>query len=197
MRLVLLLAILALPGHLLEVPHVLQAPHVVFVIGESEYDTATTLPDFAAAELETRGVRSTFVLADENDFSGIEALESADIVVLSVRRRTPPQDQLAVIRSYLKRGKPLVALRTSSHAFALRSGAPPEGHKHERLKSGSSRTSVCRQASDSHHGKRVTRHSFRSSSGIASRAFRPIGRSAHTHRSSPRPDANVTLALCY
>jgi len=122
MRLVLLLTILALPGHALD------GPHVVFVIGESEYDTATTLPDFAAAELETRGVRTTFVFADENRFPGIEAIESADLVVLSVRRRTPPRDQLELIRAYLRRGKPLLALRTSSHAFALRSSAPPEGH---------------------------------------------------------------------
>ena len=116
------LALLVLPGHVIE------RPHVVFVVGESEYDTAETLPAFAAAELDARGVRTTFVFAAGNRFPGIEAIESADVVVLSVRRRTPPSDQLAAVRAYLARGKPLVALRTSSHAFALRRGTPPEGH---------------------------------------------------------------------
>src|SRR5262249_16838028 len=39
---------------------------------------------------------------------------------LSVRRRIPPAEQLAVIRSYLESGRPLVGLRTASHAFSLR-----------------------------------------------------------------------------
>ena len=71
------------------------------------------------------------MLADEQDpnyFAGLEALDSADLLVLSVRRRTLPEGQLAKIRAYVEAGKPLAALRTSSHAFALRSGEPPKGH---------------------------------------------------------------------
>jgi type 1 glutamine amidotransferase len=47
-------------------------------------------------------------------------LKDADLVLLSVRRRVPPQEQLAVIREYLDSGKPLVGIRTASHAFSLR-----------------------------------------------------------------------------
>jgi type 1 glutamine amidotransferase len=50
----------------------------------------------------------------------VEALKKADLLVLSVRRRTPPQDQLDAVRAYLKAGKPLVGIRTACHAFALR-----------------------------------------------------------------------------
>ncbi len=70
-------------------------PHVVFIIGEDEYQTERTLPQFAESELPD--YRCTYVLADakdKNNFPGLEALDSADLVVLSVRRRTPPTEQL-------------------------------------------------------------------------------------------------------
>ncbi|MBX6314379.1 MAG: ThuA domain-containing protein, partial [Isosphaeraceae bacterium] len=106
-------------------------PHLVFLIGEDEYQTAETLPAFAQRELAPLGFRTTIVRADPEDpnhFPGIEALRDADLLVLSVRRRTPPEAELALIRTHLDAGKPLVGLRTASHAFAPRSGATPAGH---------------------------------------------------------------------
>ena len=53
-------------------------PRAVFLIGEDEYKTETTLPAFAVKELEPLGVRCTFVIADPkspHDFPGVEALE--------------------------------------------------------------------------------------------------------------------------
>ena len=95
-------------------------PNVVFMIGEKEYQTATTLPNFAKRQLEYRGVRCTFVHVDENDsnnFAGLEALNDADLLFISVRRRTPPKTQLDFIRTHLAKGKPVVGIRTASHAF--------------------------------------------------------------------------------
>src|SRR5262249_10515998 len=60
-------------------------PRAVFVIGEDEYETAHTLPAFAAAELEPRGILCTFVIADDktpHDFTDIAALDNADLMVL-------------------------------------------------------------------------------------------------------------------
>lgn len=104
-------------------------PHVVFVIGEDEYKTERSLPAFAESELPD--YRYTYVLADDkdkNNFPGLEALDTADVVVVSVRRRTPPAEQLARIRKYVEAGKPLIGIRTASHAFSLRDTPPPEGH---------------------------------------------------------------------
>jgi type 1 glutamine amidotransferase len=107
-------------------------PHVVFVIGEDEYETATTLPEFADKELASRGIRVAVVhanLADKNDFPGLEALASADAVLVSVRRRTPPVEQLRLLRRYVAAGKPIIGIRTASHAFSLRDNMPPPaGH---------------------------------------------------------------------
>lgn len=104
------------------------SPHVVLMIGEDEYQTWETLPEFARTELEPRGYRVTVVHADpsdKNNFPGlVAALRTADLLVLSVRRRTPPAEQLDAVRSYLAAGKPLVGIRTASHAFAVRPNGP-------------------------------------------------------------------------
>lgn len=47
----------------------------------------------------------------------------------SARRRILPTDQLNAIRRFVASGKPVVGIRTASHAFAARAGAKvPEGH---------------------------------------------------------------------
>ncbi len=84
-------------------------PHVVFLLGEKEYQTGKTLPELAVQELEPRGVRFSFVHADAQKihrFPGLEVLDSADLLVLSVRRLNPPVKQLALIRKYLEAPDP-------------------------------------------------------------------------------------------
>ena len=118
------------------------APTVLFLIGEHEYGTGETLPAFAKAELEPRGVKSLFVTAKSNDrqsrdchlFPGFrEALAQADVLFLSVRRRYPLPDDMAAIRAWIKAGKPVVGIRTSSHPFGERPKGKgyqaPKGHE--------------------------------------------------------------------
>src|SRR5262245_61063404 len=111
--------------------NVQRPPHIVFMIGEDEYHTWDTLPDFAKRELEPRGYRITTIQADPSDknrFPGlVEALQSADLLFISVRRRTPPPDQLDAVRAHLNAGRPLVGIRTACHAFALRPTDPAAG----------------------------------------------------------------------
>lgn len=104
-------------------------PHVVMLIGEQEYATAKTLPEFAREHLY-RDMKVSYVVADKDDihqFPGIEVVRDADLLVVSARRRTPPADQLQVVRDYVARGGPVVGIRTASHAFSLRDGQPPAG----------------------------------------------------------------------
>ena len=107
------------------------AAHVVFVIGEHGYGTSETLPVFAEKELVPLGFRCSFVTADlknPNHFPDLELVEQADILFLSVRRRTLTGKQLGLIQSHLKAGRPLIGIRTSSHAFALSKGEPSAGY---------------------------------------------------------------------
>lgn len=113
--LILALACLTLPA---------QASNLVFMIGEDEYLTWETLPEFSKTDVEPLGHHVTIIHADANDknhFPGlVEALKDADLLLVSVRRRTPPKEQLDAIRAYLAAGRPLIGIRTASHAFALR-----------------------------------------------------------------------------
>ena len=104
-------------------------PHVVMLIAEREYQTDTTLAAFAQQHLDGR-YRTTLVVADSDDpnrLDGIEAIEDADVILVSVRRRTLPPAQLDLIRDYVAAGKPVIGIRTASHAFCLRNSATPEG----------------------------------------------------------------------
>ncbi len=94
-------------------------PRIAFLIGEQEYDAKHTLPAFAQDELAFRfGFDCVVLQSDQTDFlPGLEKLERADLAVFYLRRRTLPDSQMALIHRYLDAGKPLVALRTSSHAF--------------------------------------------------------------------------------
>lgn len=107
--------------------------HIVFMIGEDEYRTAETLPEFAEKELKPLGHRISIVTtsaSDPNDFTDIIAtLRDADLLFLSVRRRTPPRAQLDAVRAYVASGKPLIGIRTASHAFALRGQEKPADPK--------------------------------------------------------------------
>ncbi len=103
---------------------------IAFLISEPEYHTAETLPEFAKKELAFRGFHCTFIQADASDpnaFTGIEAIKNADLLVVSVRRRTPPKEQLELIRQHLNAGRPLVGIRNASHAF----DAKPPDERHD------------------------------------------------------------------
>ena len=94
-------------------------PRVVFVISEDEYHASQTLPDYAKAELQEKlGIQCEYVQSDsKTDLPGVAAVDHADLLVMFMRRRTLPDDQLEHFRKYFAAGRPVVAIRTSSHAF--------------------------------------------------------------------------------
>jgi hypothetical protein len=104
-------------------------PHLAMLIGEDEYDTQKTLPAFAARYLG-KDFRVTSIFAgdaDRNDFPGLDVLDEADVLLVSVRRRLPTSTQLASIRRFVEAKKPVIGIRTASHAFSPLSGQPPKG----------------------------------------------------------------------
>lgn len=106
-------------------------PKVVFMIAEKEYETINTLPLFAD-RLETEfGLRNVILTASEKDKEVIpgvqEHLKDADLLFVSVRRRALPEADVATIKAYVKSGKPLIGIRTASHAFHTK-GKSKSGH---------------------------------------------------------------------
>ncbi|MFZ5830192.1 MAG: isochorismatase family protein [Planctomycetota bacterium] len=103
-------------------------PHIVFLVNEDEYFANETMPPLAELLEDRLGHRVTYVTGvAEHDLTGVQAIRTADTVVMFLRRRALPKDQLGELRRYFERGGSLVALRTSSHALALRKGEPPAG----------------------------------------------------------------------
>ncbi|WP_339681891.1 ThuA domain-containing protein [Gimesia maris] len=105
-------------------------PHLLIVMAEAEYETNISLPKFAAENLG-KHFRVSLIYADEKDrnlIPGIEKINDADVVLFSVRRRVLPAKEMQAIRKYVQAGKPVVGIRTASHAFSLRGKEPPAGY---------------------------------------------------------------------
>lgn len=103
--------------------------HLVMVIAEDEYRTAETLPAFAADELgdEFRVTTLRPAAGKADGIPGLESVADIDVLLVSVRRRPLPAPQLDRIRAHVSAGRPVVGIRTASHAFHLRQGEPSAG----------------------------------------------------------------------
>lgn len=105
-----------------------QRPHIAVLASEPEYATAESLTAFRIELLKK--YRVSMIYGDESDgstFPGLTTLDDADMLLLSVRRRTPTPTQLQQIRGFIAAGKPVLGIRTSSHPFHLRNKPAPEG----------------------------------------------------------------------
>jgi nicotinamidase-related amidase/type 1 glutamine amidotransferase len=97
-------------------------PLVVLAVSEDEYKTNETLPAFVRDVVQDRlGVDTKILLADPKDANVIpglaESLAKADLLLISMRRRALPEKDLEAVRKFLTAGKPVVGIRTASHAF--------------------------------------------------------------------------------
>lgn len=111
------------PGH---------GKHIVFLASDHEYRSEETCPALARILAKQLGFKCTVVFGVDKDgfieagssrVSGLEALEKADLFVISARFLNLPDDQMAPIVAYLERGGPVAGLRTSSHAFKIPAGS--------------------------------------------------------------------------
>lgn len=104
-------------------------PHLVIVMAEDEYQTEQTLPVFARQQLGKAFRVSLLFSRDDNpnDIPGLEILRDADALLVSVRRRPLPAAQLDAFRNFEASGKPMIGIRTASHAFCLRNMPAPDG----------------------------------------------------------------------
>ncbi len=100
-------------------------PLIAFLTAESEYNSNMTLPVFAHELLLTKGVNCEFAVGkpiegpkDVHNIENLQILEDADLAVIFVRRRGLPPEQMDLVKNYISRGKPVLGIRTASHAFS-------------------------------------------------------------------------------
>ena len=106
-----------------------QRVRLAMLIAEDEYKTEETLPKFAAEYLGKQFSITTIYGSDTDRASvpGIEAIDTADALLVSVRRRPLKSVDLQRIRDFVAKGKPVIGIRTASHAFSLRDKQPDVG----------------------------------------------------------------------
>ena len=138
-------------------------PHVVFVAGDHEYRSEITLPLMAEILEAHHDFRTSLVMpvddegnidpkADRN-LKGLDALADADLAIFYLRWRTLPDDQMQKIVDYVNSGRPMIGLRTTTHAFRNQTG------EYERWNDGFGRD-IFGQRWITHHGGRSSTDVF-------------------------------------
>ena len=102
--------------------------HLVFIASDHEYRSEETLPALARILAKHHGFKCTVLFGLDEDGAirpgadnvpGLEALESADLMVVFTRFQNWPDEQMQHFVNYLNRGGPIVGLRTATHGFQI------------------------------------------------------------------------------
>ena len=110
------------PGH---------GKNVVLIAGDDgEYHSEEALPQLAKILAVRHGFHCTVLFPldpdgtidphQNSDLEGLEALRKADLLVLFMRWRDLPDSQMKMLIDYVQSGRPIIAIRTGTHPFQLR-----------------------------------------------------------------------------
>lgn len=103
----------------------------VLVGGDEEYRSEEGLPQLGKILAKRHGFACTVLFAidpktgeidpNRNDnIPGLEALDDADLMIILARFRDLPDDQMRHLADYVESGRPIIGLRTATHAFKLK-----------------------------------------------------------------------------
>jgi type 1 glutamine amidotransferase len=161
---------LALPGK--------QGPgkgkRVVLVSGDEEYRSEQAMPQLAKILAERHGFECTVLFAIDpkdgtinpnvqSNIPGLETLATADLMILMTRFRDLPDAQMKHIVDYVDSGRPIVAVRTATHAFDIKTSPTYKkwGWNNKEWEGGFGRQ-ILGETWIAHHG----RHAVESTRGI-------------------------------
>ncbi len=105
--------------------------HVVLISGDEEYRSEEALPQLGKILATQHGFKCTVVFAvdektgeinpnNRGNIPGLEALKTADLMVIATRFRDLPDEQMQHIDDYLRAGKPVIGMRTATHGFNVK-----------------------------------------------------------------------------
>ena len=107
--------------------------HVVLLAGDEEYRSEEAMPMLAGVLSKRHGFKCTVLFSVNKDgiidpnngasLTGSAALDSADAIIMSLRFRHWDDEAMGRFDAAFKRGIPIVALRTSTHAFNFEGGS--------------------------------------------------------------------------
>lgn len=110
-----------------------QGTHIVLVSGDEEYRSEQALPQLGKILAKHHGFRCTVLFAIDpetgeinpdvvDNIPGLEALQNADLMIIFTRFRDLPDDQMKHIVDYVESGRPMIGMRTATHAFKIDKG---------------------------------------------------------------------------
>ena len=104
--------------------------HIVWLAGDHEYRGEESLPalarimakhyGFKCSVFFTTNAATGFIDPGSSNISGLEALKTADLLVVFLRFQDFPDGEMQHIVDYLDRGGPIVGYRTSTHTFQIK-----------------------------------------------------------------------------
>ena len=113
--------------------------HIVLVSGDEEYRSEEMLPQLGKILASHHGFKCTVLFAIDKDgainpnisnIPGLESLKTADLLVIFTRFRDLPDDQMKHLVDYFDSGKPIIGLRTATHAFNIKKGKTYAKYSH-------------------------------------------------------------------
>lgn len=139
--------------------------HIVFVVGDQEYRSEESMPALARILAQRHGFQCTVLFSINREtgridpgtidnIPGLEALRTADLMVLFARWIELPDDQMKEIIDYTNSGRPIVAIRTSTHPFNYQKhkDSPYAKYSYRREFEGGYGRQVLGETWVSHHG---------------------------------------------
>ncbi|VTQ06859.1 ThuA domain-containing protein [Sphingobacterium daejeonense] len=101
---------------------------IVLISGDEEYRSEESLPMLAKILTRKHGFETVVLFSInpstnqidpeyQKNIPGLENLKDADLMIIATRFRELPDNQMKYIDDYLKAGKPVIGLRTATHAF--------------------------------------------------------------------------------
>lgn len=108
---------------------------IVLISGDEEYRSEEELTQLAGILSLRHGFDTVVLYAIDpetgyidptrhDNIPGLENLNDADLMILSTKVKSLPDEQLVFFLDYLRRGGPILALRTATHAFRYPEESP-------------------------------------------------------------------------
>lgn len=105
-----------------------QGKRIVLVSGDEEYRSEEALPQLAKILATHHGFQCTVLFSinpadgtidpnNQTNIPGLESLDTADMLIVALRFRELPDDQMKHFVDFVNSGKPILGLRTATHSF--------------------------------------------------------------------------------
>ncbi len=93
-------------------------PKLCMISGSFEYDSEESLTIFHNYMEQNHGIRSSMIIyKTEDDDVSLEPIDDTDVLLVFTRRLNTEGEELERFKAYCVQGRPIMGVRTASHAF--------------------------------------------------------------------------------